>query len=67
MRRQVQESSDAELVRLLAETRKELFHLNLQRATKQLEKGHRIHEARKQIARILQAQGERARSREVES
>lgn len=67
LRKQVHEASDAELARMLTDSRKELFHLNFQRATKQLEKGHRIHEARKQVARILQTQADRAKAREAQS
>jgi len=62
LRKSVQEASDVELAKIVADTRKELFHLRYQRATKQLEKPHKIREARKQIARALHAQHVRAKS-----
>lgn len=62
--RSIRESSDSELEKMLADTRKELFQLRYQRATKQLGQPHRIREARKQIARILQSQTERNKARE---
>jgi len=64
LRKVVREGSDAELEKLLADTRKDLFQFRYQRATKQLEQPHRITEARKQIARILQTMTERKRARE---
>ena len=66
LRKQVNEATDGDLAKLLSDTRKELFHLNYQRATKQLERAHRIHESRKQIARILHAQSIRAKARGTE-
>jgi large subunit ribosomal protein L29 len=65
LRKNVREATDAELEKMLADTRKELFHFCYQRSTKQLEKAHRIRESRKHIARILQAQAERAKAREA--
>jgi large subunit ribosomal protein L29 len=65
LRKTVREASDAELDKQLEEARKELFHLRYQRATKQLEKPHRIREARKQIARLLQERTERQKAREA--
>ncbi len=65
LRKTVREASDAELDKQLEEARKELFHLRYQRATKQLEKPHRIREARKQIARLLQERTERRKAREA--
>lgn len=65
LRKTVREATDAELEKQLVEARKELFHLRYQRATKQLEKPHRIREARKQIARLLQERTERQKAREA--
>ncbi|BCW97647.1 MAG: 50S ribosomal protein L29 [Armatimonadota bacterium] len=65
LRKTVREASDAELDKQLEDARKELFHLRYQRATKQLEKPHRIREARKQIARLLQERTERRKAREA--
>ncbi len=45
--------SDEELGRELGELRRSLFNLRLQKATGQLEKSHKLREARKDIARVL--------------
>ncbi|MCS7007002.1 MAG: 50S ribosomal protein L29 [Thermoleophilia bacterium] len=55
--------SDEDLERKLAETRKELFDLRFQRATGALENSARIRQAKREIARILTIQNERARGR----
>ena len=65
LRKIVREASDSDLEKLLSDTRKELFGFRYQRATKQLEQAHRIRDARKQIARILQAQTARELAREA--
>lgn len=59
LRKNVREASDGELDKIVSDSRKELFHLHYQRATKQLEKPHLIREAKKQITRALQAKSER--------
>jgi large subunit ribosomal protein L29 len=53
---------DAEaLAKKLSETREELFKLRFQHATAQLEKTHRLRQARKDIARLLTVQNEKKR------
>jgi large subunit ribosomal protein L29 len=49
-----------ELLRRLADTRQELFNLRFQSATGQLENTARLKLARREIARILTLQYERA-------
>jgi len=51
--------SDADLQKRLADARHELFNLRFQLATRQLENVHRVHEVRKDVARMLQIQHER--------
>jgi large subunit ribosomal protein L29 len=53
--------SDEELEKKLAESRKELFHLRFQSATGALENTARLRAAKREIARILTLQFERAR------
>ena len=50
--------SPDELVTRLAETRKELFNIRFQTATGTLENTHRLHETKREIARILTVQHE---------
>jgi large subunit ribosomal protein L29 len=57
--------SDAELIRRLNETRKELFNLRFQAATGALENSARVRGAKRDIARILTVQNERIREREL--
>lgn len=52
-RKQIRQSSTAELQRMLEEERKNLFISRRDSATKQLENPRRIREIRKNIARIL--------------
>ena len=52
--------ADEELGRRLAETRQELFNLGFQSATGALENTARIRTAKREIARILTVQHERA-------
>lgn len=54
--------TDEELVSKLGETRQELFNLRFQSATGALENGARLRNAKRQIARILTLQNERART-----
>ena len=54
--------TNEELLRRLADTRKELFNLRFQSATGQLENTARLKLARREIARILTLQYERAES-----
>ena len=53
--------SDEELDRKMAETRQELFNLRFQSATGVLEPSARVRQAKREIARILTVQNERAR------
>ena len=58
--RQLRDLSDAELERRLEETRQELFNLRFQSATGALENTARLRLAKREIARILTIQNERA-------
>jgi large subunit ribosomal protein L29 len=53
--------TEKELETRLAELRKEQFNLRFQRATGQLANTDRVRQVRREIARILTVQGERAR------
>jgi large subunit ribosomal protein L29 len=53
--------TDEELELKLGESRQELFNLRFQSATGALENGARLRAAKRQIARILTMQNERAR------
>jgi large subunit ribosomal protein L29 len=53
--------TDEELVAKLGETRRELFNLRFQSATGALENGARLRLTKREIARILTIQSERAR------
>jgi large subunit ribosomal protein L29 len=57
--------SDDELVVRLRDTRKELFTLRFQHATGQLDDPHKLNATRREIARLLTVQAERARERAV--
>lgn len=60
--RDLRELSDEELAEKLGESRQELFNLRFQSATGALENGARLRTAKRQIARILTLQNERART-----
>jgi large subunit ribosomal protein L29 len=62
--RELKELSDEELVRRLAESRENLFNLRFQMATGALENTARIGLAKRDIARILTVQAERANTLE---
>ncbi len=62
--RELRELSDEELTRRLAESREELFNLRFQRATGALENTARLGLAKRDIARILTLQAERAKGSE---
>jgi large subunit ribosomal protein L29 len=49
----IAESTDAELLTRLSETREELFNLRFQLVTGQLENSSRIKQVKKDIARVL--------------
>ena len=55
--------SDDDLKNKIDETRKELFDLRFQRATRQLSETHRFKTARTQLAQLLTVQGDRNRSK----
>ncbi len=59
--RELRAMSDEELERRMAETRQELFNLHFQTATGVLENSARLRMAKREIARILTVQNERAR------
>jgi large subunit ribosomal protein L29 len=58
--RELRELSDDELAKRLAETRQELFNLRFQAATGALENTSRLSLTKRDIARILTLQAERA-------
>jgi len=60
---QLRELSDEELTTRLRDSRKELFNLRFQHATGQLDDPHRLNLTRREIARLLTIQAERARAR----
>ncbi len=55
--------NDDDLNKKIDETRKELFDLRFQRATRQLSETHRFKLARKQLAQLLTVQSDRNRSK----
>jgi len=61
VRDQTREMDDHGLGETLEARRQELLQLRLQQATGQLEHHRRVREVRRDIARILTLQGERAR------
>ena len=62
--RELRDLSDEELMRRLAESRENLFNLRFQMATGALENTARIGLAKRDIARILTIQAERANTLE---
>jgi large subunit ribosomal protein L29 len=62
--RELRDLSDEELERRLAESRENLFNLRFQMATGALENTARINLAKRDIARILTIQAERANTLE---
>jgi large subunit ribosomal protein L29 len=61
---ELRELADNDLETRLGEARRELFNLRFQLATGRLDNIARIPEVRREIARLLTLQGERARSEE---
>ena len=55
--------TDIEIKEKIELTRRELFDLRFQLATRQLSETHRFKKARVQLAQLLTAQGERSRSK----
>ena len=62
---ELRELADTDLETKLVESRRELFNLRFQLATGRLDNIARIPEVRREIARLLTLQGERARSEEI--
>jgi large subunit ribosomal protein L29 len=62
---ELRELADNDLETKLVESRRELFNLRFQLATGRLDNIARIPEVRREIARLLTLQGERARSEEI--
>jgi len=58
----VRKLNDGDLSERIAATRRELFDLRFQQATRRLENPHRFKEARIKLAHLLTAQLERQRS-----
>ena len=56
--------TDEELTKRISETKKELFELRLKQATGSLDKPYKIHELRKEVARMLTILKERELSKE---
>ena len=59
---EVRQLTDSELTERIGATRRELFDLRFQQATRRLEHPHRFKEARIKLAHLLTVQQERARS-----
>jgi large subunit ribosomal protein L29 len=59
---EVRQLTDAELTERIDATRRQLFDLRFQQATRRLEHPHRFKEARIQLAHLLTVQKERLRS-----
>ncbi|MFQ6538931.1 MULTISPECIES: 50S ribosomal protein L29 [Aphanothece] len=58
----VRQLSDADVIAQINATRRELFDLRFQQATRRLEHPHRFKEARIKLAHLLTVQQERKRS-----
>ena len=59
---EVRNLSDTEISEMISSTRRELFDLRFQQATRRLEHPHRFKEARIKLAHLLSVQAERLRS-----
>jgi large subunit ribosomal protein L29 len=59
---EVRQLTDAELTERIDATRRQMFDLRFQQATRRLEHPHRFKEARIQLAHLLTVQKERLRS-----
>ncbi len=59
---EVRQLTDAELTERIDATRRQLFDLRFQQATRRLEHPHRFKEARIKLAHLLTVQKERLRS-----
>jgi large subunit ribosomal protein L29 len=59
---EVRKLTDSDLTERIAATRRDLFDLRFQQATRRLENPHRFKEARIKLAHLLSVQQERQRS-----
>ena len=59
---EVRKLTDSDLTERIAATRRDLFDLRFQQATRRLEHPHRFKEARIKLAHLLSVQQERQRS-----
>ncbi|MDJ0734676.1 MAG: 50S ribosomal protein L29 [Nostocaceae cyanobacterium] len=59
---EARELSDEKLAEEIAATKKQLFQLRLQKATRQLEKPHQFRHARHRLAQLLTVESERKRA-----
>ncbi|MFM7286104.1 MAG: 50S ribosomal protein L29 [Cyanobium sp.] len=59
---EVRKLTDSDINERIAATRRELFDLRFQQATRRLENPHRFKEARTKLAHLLTVQQERQRS-----
>jgi large subunit ribosomal protein L29 len=59
---EVRKLTDSDLTERIAATRRDLFELRFQQATRRLENPHRFKEARIKLAHLLSVQQERQRS-----
>jgi len=59
---EVRKLTDSDLTERITATRRELFELRFQQATRRLENPHRFKEARIKLAHLLSVQQERQRS-----
>ena len=59
---EIRKLTDADLTEKIDSTRKELFDLRFQQATRQLNNTHRFKEAKLKLAQLLTVQSERSRS-----
>lgn len=59
---EARELSDDKLAEEIIATKKQLFQLRLQKATRQLDKPHQFKHARHRLAQLLTVEGERKRA-----
>ncbi|AFZ59299.1 50S ribosomal protein L29 [Anabaena cylindrica FACHB-243] len=59
---EARELSDEKLAEEVLSTKRQLFQLRLQKATRQLEKPHQFRHARHRLAQLLTVEGERKRA-----
>lgn len=59
---EARELSDEKLAQEIIATKKQLFQLRLQKATRQLDKPHQFRHARHRLSQLLTVEGERKRA-----